>query len=436
MTWQTVKLGDILERKKNLVEIKDDEEYKLVTVRLFHKGVNLRKVAKGSELSSNKMHSVKAGEFILSGIDARHGAFGIVPAELEGAVVSNDFWCLAFDENIIEKHFFLKLTSTTFFDDLCKKASDGTTNRVRLQADKFFNLEITLPPIEEQKDFVQRYSKFEETNHSISTELNRQLALVKELRQAYLREAMQGKLARQDSTDEPAEILLEKIKAEKEKLVAEKRIRRDKPLPPINAEEIPFEIPSNWTWGKLGTITNFIDYRGKTPNKIQSGIKLITAKNVKFGRFSNEPAEFISESDYHKFMTRGIPKNGDILFTTEAPLGNACLLNQSEIFALAQRIITIQPILFNNKFLLNAILSEAIQKQLDKKASGATAKGIKSSRLVEVLIPLPPLAEQERIVAKLEKLMKFCDELEANIRQGITNADQLLQTALKEALQS
>ena len=176
MTWQTVKLGDILERKKNLVEIKDDKEYKLVTVRLFHKGVNLRKVAKGSELSSNKMHSVKTGEFILSGIDARHGAFGIVPAELEGAVVSNDFWCLSFDENIIEKRFFLKLTSTTFFDDLCKKASDGTTNRVRLQADKFFNLEITLPPIEEQKDFVQRYSKFEETNYSISTELNHQLS--------------------------------------------------------------------------------------------------------------------------------------------------------------------------------------------------------------------------------------------------------------------
>ena len=92
MTWQTVKLGNILQRRNNLIEIKDDKEYKLVTVRLFHKGVKLRKVAKGSELSSSKMHSVKTGEFILSGIDARHGAFGIVPAELEGAVASNDFW--------------------------------------------------------------------------------------------------------------------------------------------------------------------------------------------------------------------------------------------------------------------------------------------------------------------------------------------------------
>jgi len=93
MSWQRVKIGDILERRKTLIEIKADEEYKLVTVKLYHKGVTLRKVVQGSALSSSKMHSVKAGEFILSGIDARHGAFGIIPAELEGAVVSNDFWC-------------------------------------------------------------------------------------------------------------------------------------------------------------------------------------------------------------------------------------------------------------------------------------------------------------------------------------------------------
>ena len=107
MSWRKVKIGDILERKRNLIEIEDDKEYKLVTVKLYHKGVTLRKVATGSELSSSKMHSVQTGEFILSGIDARHGAFGIIPAELEGAVVSNDFWCLAFDNEVIEKQFFL-----------------------------------------------------------------------------------------------------------------------------------------------------------------------------------------------------------------------------------------------------------------------------------------------------------------------------------------
>lgn len=122
MTWRKIKLGEVLKRVKNLVEIENDKNYKLVTVKMHHKGVTLRNITKGSEISSNKMHSVKSGEFILSGIDARHGAFGIVPAELEGAVVTNDFWCLEFDENIIDKHLFLKLTSPSFFDDLCKKS--------------------------------------------------------------------------------------------------------------------------------------------------------------------------------------------------------------------------------------------------------------------------------------------------------------------------
>lgn len=435
MTWRKVKLGEVLKRVKNLVEIENDKDYKLVTVKLYHKGVTLRKIAKGSELSSNKMHSVKSGEFILSGIDARHGAFGIVPNELEGAVVSNDFWCLEFDEKVIDKHLFLKLTSTSFFDDLCKKASEGTTNRVRLQADKFYNLEIDLPSVEEQKQLIEGFHKVENYNNQITTEISQQLKLVLQLRQAFLREAIQGKLVPQDTTDESAETLLKKIKAEKEKLVAERKIKKDKSLPKIKAEEMPFEIPSNWIWCRLGEITNFIDYRGKTPNKIESGIKLITAKNVKFGKFSNEPEEFISEADYVTHMTRGIPKNGDILFTTEAPLGNACLLNYQETFGLAQRIITIQPIILNNEFLLNSILSEGIQKQLDKKASGATAKGIKSSRLVEILIPLPPLAEQKRIVEKLEKLMVYCDELEANIRKSKSQAENLLRVALKEALE-
>ena len=437
MSWRRVRIGDVLERKKNLIEIEDDKEYKLVTVKLYHKGVNLRKVVKGGELSSSKMHAVKAGEFILSGIDARHGAFGIIPPELEGAVISNDFWSLAFDEEAIEKQFFLKLTSTTFFDDLCKKASDGTTNRVRLQGDKFFNLEITLPSIEEQKEFVRRYSKLEESNQSISTELNHQLALVKELRQAYLREAMQGKLVPQTSTDESTDSLLEKIKAEKEKLVAEKKIKRGRPFPPINPEEIRFEIPSSWTWCRLGDIFKFIDYRGKTPNKSLSGIRLLTAKNIRMGFIDENPVEYMAESDYEKWMVRGFPEVGDLLFVTEGhTMGFVAQIDKLYKFALAQRTITFQPFTHDYvRFVYYFILCPMFQRTIRINATGSAAMGMQSAKLKMIPIPLPPLAEQERIVAKLDRLMKFCDELEANIRQGITNADNLLQTALREALE-
>ncbi|MDT4953851.1 MAG: type restriction enzyme subunit [Acidobacteriota bacterium] len=441
MSWRKVKIGEVLERKKNLIEIEDDKEYKLVTVKLYHKGVTLRKIAKGSELGSSKMHSVKTGEFILSGIDARHGAFGIIPAELEGAVVSNDFWCLAFDKEVIEKQFFLKLTSTTFFDDLCKKASDGTTNRVRLQADKFFNLEITLPSIKEQKDFVQRYSKLEESNHAISAELNHQLSLVKELRQAYLREAMQGKLALQDSTDEPAEILLEKIKAEKEKLVAEKKIKRDKPLPPIKHEEIPFEIPSNWTWCRLGEICSHIsDIDHNMPRAVENGgVKFLSAKDLLDNGTINfeKDIKYISEEDFERLSRRVIPQRNDIIYSRiGAKLGKARVVESDEKFLVSYSCCTIRTLNPNLLFLNSLLDSGFVLKQATRDTTDHSIPDLGMQKIKEFLIQLPPLAEQERIVAKLERLMKFCDELEINIKHARANANMLLQVALKEALES
>lgn len=436
MSWRKVKLGDILERKKNLVEIKDDEEYKLVTVRLFHKGVTLRKVAKGNELSASKMHSVKTGEFILSGIDARHGAFGIVPAELEGAVVSNDFWCLSFDEEIIDKQFFLKLTSTTFFDDLCKKASDGTTNRVRLQADKFFNLEITLPPIEEQKDFVRRYSKTEETNCSISTELNHQLALVKGLRQAYLREAMQGKLISQNDADEPAEILLEKIKAEKEKLVAEKKIRKEKPLPEIKAEEIPFEIPSNWAWCRFGEICE--NRLGKmldaTKNKGEF-LPYLRNLNVQWFRFelSSILEMKFEESELEEFSV----KKGDLLICEGGEPGRAAIWeSDDETFKFQKALHRARFYLdIDSKLYLYYLFLICNNKVISDYFTGSGIQHLTGKSLNLIPVPLPPVAEQKRIVEKLEKLMQFCDELEQNIKYGQKQTESLLQVSLKEALQ-
>lgn len=425
MTWAKVKLGEICSIEKGNIGIMKaiPGEFPLVVLgeeRRTHNEFQFEGEAVIIPLVSSTGH----GHRSMKRIFFQAGKFSI--GSILCAVIPKD-------KTQLSAEFLYRYLDFNKENELVGRMR-GMAN-VTLPMKEIAEVEVPLPPLEIQEQLIEEFQKLEFGKDQISTELDHQLGLVKELRQAYLREAMQGKLVPQDPTDEPAEILLEKIKVEKERLIAEKRIKRDKPLPPINAEETPFEIPSNWTWSKLGAITNFIDYRGKTPNKIQSGIKLITAKNVKFGKFANVPEEFISETDYVKFMTRGIPKNGDILFTTEAPLGNACLLDQSDKFGLAQRIITIQTILFNSEFLLNSILSEVVQKQLMKKATGATAKGIKSSRLVEVLIPLPPLAEQERIVAKLEKLMKFCDELEANIKEGITDADRLLQTALREALE-
>lgn len=148
------KIGDFIKRIKRPVELIDSELYQLVTVKLHHKGVIPRSKKNGSEIKS-KMYQVFEGDFILSGIDARNGAFGIVPNELDGAIVTNDFWYFELDEAIIDKRFFLELTSTDWFDDLCTKGSDGTTQRVRLQKDKFFNQKIQLPQKKYQGELLK-----------------------------------------------------------------------------------------------------------------------------------------------------------------------------------------------------------------------------------------------------------------------------------------
>lgn len=130
-----------------------------------------------------------------------------------------------------------------------------------------------------------------------------------------------------------------------------------------------------------------------------------------------------------------LPEAGDIFFTTEAPLANACLNNIEEPFALAQRVVCLQPYAeINTRFLVDAMASDLVQEMIDQEASGMTAKGIKTSKLKPLALPIPPLAEQRRIVAKVDALMALCDRLEAALTTADTTRTRLLEGLLHEAL--
>ena len=162
---------------------------------------------------------------------------------------------------------------------------------------------------------------------------------------------------------------------------------------------------------------------------------LITAKNVRMGYLNREPREYISKSTFKTWMTRGFPEIGDLFFTTEAPLANICLNNIKESFALAQRIICFQPYgEINTKFLMFAIMSDVMQWLIDAHATGLTAKGIKAAKLKPLPIPIPPLAEQQGIVAKVDDLMTLCDRLEGSLVTTDETRHRLLGALLAELL--
>lgn len=165
---------------------------------------------------------------------------------------------------------------------------------------------------------------------------------------------------------------------------------------------------SEWKEYSLNdVIDKFIDYRGRTPKKVESGIPLITAKIVKNGRIE-EATEFIKPEDYDKWMTRGIPMNGDVVMTTEAPLGEVAQIYTNEKIALAQRIITLRgkKDILDNTFLKYSLQSPIMQWRIQSRASGTTVLGIKSSELKKVTINLPSLQVQRNISSVLSSLDK------------------------------
>lgn len=190
-----------------------------------------------------------------------------------------------------------------------------------------------------------------------------------------------------------------------------------------------------WVEMPLEEKIRFIDYRGKTPKKREDGLRLITAKNVRMGYLQKDPAEYVSPDSYDSWMTRGIPKLGDVLFTTEAPLGLVCQLDINEKVVFAQRIITMQPdrMVINPSFLKYALMSTLLQSRIHEKATGATAQGIKASLLKKITFPCPGMDTQADIVESLDAISLETERLETIYQHKLTALTELKQSILQKA---
>jgi type I restriction enzyme S subunit len=421
-----VKIGDFLKRIKRPITLDPNNEYKLVTVKLHHKGVVLRGIKKGVEIKS-KMYQIKEGDFILSGIDARNGAFGIVPKELNDAIVTNDFWYFELDEEIIDKHFFLELTTTSWFDDICRLGSDGTTQRIRLQKDKFFNQAIDLPPLREQQKFIDKFKQLKSINTNLYEEIQTQQTLLKKLRQSILQEAIEGKLTaewRAEHPDvEPASILLEKIRAEKERLVKEKKIKKQKPLPPISDEEKPFEIPATWEWCRLGDYSinkdeNRIPVSKADREKREKIYDYYGASGVidKIDGYTHEGTFLLIGEDGANLVTRNIP----VAFIAS---GKFWVNNHAHIL----EFLDLNSLKYIEKY-INAI-------DLKPYITGGFQPKLSQANLSKIKVAIPPIEEQKEIVKKIESLFKICDALEEQIEQSKADSEMLMQAILREAFE-
>ena len=181
----------------------------------------------------------------------------------------------------------------------------------------------------------------------------------------------------------------------------------------------------------LNAVCDFIDYRGKTPEKSDFGIPLITAKNVRENGFSAEPREFIPAENYDKIMTRGFPQVNDVLFTTEAPLGNVCRIPDIyERFCVGQRIITMHPHngIVTSEFLEYSLLSRRFQDKLWEKSSGSTVKGIRSKLLEWLTIPVPPI----KLQCKFSKFVAEAKKCKLTVQQGLDKLEMMKKALMQQ----
>ncbi|MCU7548141.1 restriction endonuclease subunit S [Chitinophagaceae bacterium LB-8] len=428
MSGRKVRIGDFLKRVKEPVKIIAQDEYTLVTIRMYHKGVVKRATVKGSSIKSSTLYSIKTNQFILSGIDARNAAFGIVPNELNGAVVTNDFWSHDINTNIIDLHYFYWLTTTSHFNEACIKASEGTTNRQRLQADKFYEFEVYLPHIEEQKELVKRFGFIKNKLQVLNDELNNQQSYLQLLRQTILQEAVQGKLTKRDEEDESASELLKRIKAEKQKLVREGKLKKEKELPPIADGEIPFELPKGWVWCRVGEVISLISgqhIEAHDYNEVGVGVPYLTGPSdfgdlkPVFTRWTEKPKVFAQKDD--------------ILITVKGSgVGKLNLLHEDNV-AIGRQLMAIRTVLIKRDF-VKLFLASIYDKLQDQK-SGIAIPGISREDILEKAFPLPPMNTQLQIIAKVEQLLQYINNLEQHIFNNQIQSQQLLQAVLKEAFE-
>ncbi|MBI5540316.1 MAG: restriction endonuclease subunit S [Bacteroidia bacterium] len=424
MSWKKVKLGDICTIKKGAVGIQKaiPGEYPMVVTgeeRKSHNEFQFDDEAVLIPLVSGTGH----GHASIKRIHFQKGKFAL------GSIL-----CAVIPKNKeqVSAEYLYRFLDLNKEDELVARMK-GMAN-VTLPIKEIAQIEIPLPTLKEQKEFVEKYKDLEIKSDLLSTEVNHQLSLVYKLRKQLLLDAIQGNLVEQNAKEEPASELLKRIKAEIIKLIKEGKLKKETELPPIKLEEIPFEIPENWVWCRIGDISQHNS--GKTldsgRNKGQSR-ECITTSNLYWGYFEldNLKQILIEESE----LERCTAIKGDLLICEGGEAGRSAIWNSDSVICFQNHIHRVR---LYGKISSNCIywyfLYLNLSGEINKYRKGMGISNLSGKSLSSIPIPLPPLSEQHRIVQKLEQLMQTCNELEESIKQSALQNEKLLQQVLRESL--
>lgn len=351
---------------------------------------------------------VKADRLVISRMNTPDlvGSCGYVPQDYPDLYLPDRLWQTFFNpaRRCLPRYAWYYLTSRPAKSAISSLAAGTSGSMQNIAQEAFMGISFPLPPLDEQRSIVR---------------------------------FLDAKTAQIDALIAKKRQLIEKLKEKRQALIARTVTHG---LPPEAAKAAGLEpspetkdagvewldrLPTHW---QILPMTKYLsemsDYRGKTPEKTDEGVFLVTARNVRMGFIDYQCSqEFVAVDEYDEIMRRGLPKVGDILFTTEAPLGNVALVDREDI-ALAQRIIRFRMRKndFQSRFALYAMLADYFQSQLKSLSTGSTAEGLKASKLSVLRLIAPPVREQHAIAAFLDA---ECDQIDGLIDTTTSATDKL-----------
>jgi len=392
--------------------------------------------------SNTNMILVKQGDLVISGINVAKGAMGIYHGN-EDVTATIHYSSYTFDTSKIDVEYFKRFLKSAKFILLLQEQVKGGI-KTEIKAKHILPLEIGLPDLAKQSQILAHLKSVETEDGELRQELINQQTLLKKLRQQILQEAIEGKLTKEwraENTDvEPASESLKCIQAEKKQLIKDKKIKKQKPLPPISGEEKPFELPEGWVWCRLNDVIYESPRNGYSPKTVDfpTTTKTLKLGATTSGKFIGSKIKYINEKiskDSFLWLNSGeilVQRGNSMDFVGVSAIYNG----ESHKFVYPDLMMKLKPVeLISEVYLHHILMSPFCREYFRDNATGAqkTMPKINQRVVSSALIPLCGLAEQKAIVTKVEKLLTLCDKLESQITNNQTHAEQLMQAVLKEA---
>ena len=356
-------------------------------------------------LKDIKRSEVEAGDIVIAKMMPAGRAI-IVPQHLEKKfVLSSDAVKFVPNKLLYKDFLYFAINSSVFKSQVDAEVQGITRKRTSLTKVKKYILPI--PPLEEQKRIVAKIEKLMSLVDEYAESYNRLQKIDNEfedkLKQSVLQYAMEGKLVKQNPSDEPASELIKKIENEKAELIKEGKIKKSKKLPSINDDEKPFDIPDSWEWVRLGNVANVV--MGQAP---KSAYVNINGKGIEFHQGKSYFTEnIIGRSEKYAAMSNKIIDSKYIVMAVRAPVGDVNLLNRE--ISIGRGLAGIRPYISDKDYIFYYL--RLIKKYFEKNSTGSTFKAINGNIIKNTPIPLPALEEQKRIVIKIKELMDAINKL-------------------------